>query len=156
MRNDTKILKILVSIYTISSILGLLILMPCYELSLGLFVIGACSPYLTFALFCSESIPQLAGLLAFIWFALFPLFLIAAYVLALKKRYIYFWIATVLDLVIMAFYGIYVVRAGNPAGLEIVGADILFSMIFSALFAYIIVGSRKHKTDNNSQYRIAT
>ena len=150
MRNDTKILKILASIYTISSILGLLILMPCYELSLGLLVIGACSPYLTFSLFCSASIPQPAGLLAFIWFALFPLFLIVAYVLALKKRYICFWIATVLDLVIIALYGIHVARAGNPAGIGIVGADILFSMIFSALFAYIMVESGKQKMNDTS------
>lgn len=148
MRNDTKILKIMASIYTISSILAALILFPCYELSLGLFVIGACSPYLTFALFCSASIPQAAGVLAFICFTSFPLFLVASYVLVLKKRYICFWIATVLDIVIMVFYGVYAARTGSPAGMWIVGADVLFSTIYSAFFAYIMVQHRKHKTDD--------
>jgi len=50
----------------------------------------------------------------------------------------------------MVFYGVYAVRTGNPAGTEIVGADIVFSTMYAAFFAYIMVQTRKHNTDDNS------
>lgn len=138
-----KISKTLVGIYFVASILAVLLFLPCNDLAIGMFVTGACSPYITFLLFCAAEIPQTAGIFALLWFVLFPISLIVAYVFTLKKHYVFFWVMTILDILVMAIYARYMFDVGTETGNGIVLADLIFSIAYTITLGYLLILSGK-------------
>ena len=148
--NTGKVIRILIGIYIVASTLAVLLFLPCNNLAIGLFVTGACSPYITFMLFCAAEIPQTAGLFALLWFVLFPIVMIVAYVFTFKKHYLFFWVMTILDIIVMALYAPYVFNVGSDTGIGIVLADLIFSLAYTLTLGIILAHStRTRKTGNN-------
>lgn len=141
--NTGKIIRILIGIYIVASALAVLLFLPCNNLAIGLFVTGACSPYVTFMLFCAAEIPQTAGLFALLWFVLFPIAMIVAYVFTFKKHYLFFWVLTILDIIVMTLYAPYVFNVGSKAGIGIVLADIILSITYTLVLGYLLIRSAK-------------
>lgn len=141
--NTGKIIRILIGIYIVASALAVLLFLPCNNLAIGLFVTGACFPYVAFMLFCAAEIPQAAGLFALLWFVLFPIAMIVAYVFTFKKHYLFFWVMTILDIIVMALYAPYVFNVGSDTGIGIVLADIVLSLTYTLVLGYLLIRSAK-------------
>ncbi len=129
--------------YMLCTVIGYLLLMPAYELALGFVSVGATSIYISLGVFLSAAVSKFWGLCAFGWTILFPVVLIAAYILALKSHFLLLWISAILDILVSVALVIYCLMVNNQYGFNLAIADVIISIVILVSFHCVTARIKK-------------
>lgn len=129
--------------YMISCAIGIVMILPCRSISTILFLIGSFSPYLSFFLFCSANLSQIAGIFALVWFVLYPITLVVSYLFVRKRKFHLFGVLLVLDSIVVILYSLHAVTIGNRYLITVSVLDSLVSTLFYVIYWYNVYLLRK-------------
>ena len=135
--------RILFHVYVVFTLLAILTMFLEQKIAQLLFTIGAGSPDWAFYVFCSATVGFWGGVLSLFWFSLYPVFLLLAYIFALKRQGHFFCIMVVIDTIAVMIIGVYAITSNNLYGFNQMLPDIVVSIIFTLLLIVSFLKSRK-------------
>ena len=134
MSHNEQLCRCLSHIYIACTVLGMLFLFLFFEWAIPLLAIGANSIYISIGIFTDAEVGRFWGACALAWFFLFPIYLLVAYILALKKHYFPIFVAFLLDITVVLFASVHLFASGNLYGFRLLIVDLFVSMLIALLF----------------------
>jgi len=131
------------------TILATIMLVIHPRIAMTLFTIGATSGWVAFGFATAEATPYILGLVAFVWCFAFPILLLIAYILAIKKKYIPFCMAVTCDSLFVIAWVIYSTITGNFFGVQSFLIDVVVSLMISIILVRITYLLMKDKRSAN-------
>ena len=138
MNKKERILQYFTHGYMFCTIIGILLLFSAHDFAVCFLGIGASSISVSFGVFLSAQVSRFWGICAFLWTVLFPLMLLISYLYAIKKKYVLFHWAIVLDFLISILFVVYTISETNWYGLKFAVADSIVSFFILYVFARVL------------------
>ena len=130
-----KIHRALIHTYMLSSILGILCIIPLEKAGLASYNFGASSWFVALGLASGGAVSEPLGVFLSVWVILLPILLVIFYIMALKDTYIPFFILACIDTAIVLFWYIGCMLNANTYAIESAQKNAIVCVLFTAVFA---------------------
>ena len=135
--------NLLIHLYVISTLVGYLLLFPHQEIAMFCLAFGASSGYITFGISYELTVKSVIGLLACIWWMLFPIALVVVYIVAVGRTKKAFCTVVVMDLGIVFAWCLYALITKDYYSLKIFLPDLIVSFVYTL----VLIGSVRRGED---------